>query len=38
VRLLKEIGEFEDLDTDPNRINVRDLERRVLQHIEAEAN
>ena len=37
VRLLKEIGEFEDLDTDPNRINIHDLERRVLQHIEAEA-
>lgn len=37
VRLLKEIGEFEDLETDPNRINIHDLERRVLQHIEAEA-
>ena len=36
VVLLREIGEFEDLDTDPDRINLRDLERRVLQHIEAE--
>lgn len=34
--LLKEIGEFADLDTDPDRLNIRDLERRVLQHIEAE--
>ena len=36
VVLLREIGEFEDLDADPDRINLRDLERRVLQHIEAE--
>ena len=38
VRLLKEIGGFTDLVTDPDRIDIHDLERRVLQHIEAEAN
>jgi len=32
--LLKEIGGFADLDTDPNRINLHDLERRVLLKIE----
>lgn len=36
VRLLKEIGEFEDLETDAGRINIHDLERRVLQLIEME--
>ena len=36
VMLLKEIGDFQDLDTDVDRINVHDLERRVLQLIEAE--
>ena len=36
VMLLKEIGGFEDLDTDLGRINIHDLERRVQQHIEAE--
>ena len=35
--LLKEIGGFADLDTDPHRINLHDLERRVLQQIELEA-
>lgn len=34
--LLKEIGEFSDLDADPDRINIHELERRVQQHIEAE--
>ena len=34
--LLKEIGEFADLDTNPDRINLHDLDRRVLQHINAE--
>lgn len=34
--LLKEIGGFEDLNTDLKRINIHDLERRVQQHIEAE--
>ena len=34
--LLKEIGEFADMDTDPDRINIHDLERSVLQRIEAE--
>jgi TPR repeat protein len=34
--LLKEIGGFADLDTDPHRINLHDLERRVLQQIELE--
>ena len=36
VMLLKEIGGFEDLDTDLGRINIHDLERRVQQHIDAE--
>jgi len=36
MRLLKEIGDFTDLDTDVNQINLHDLERRVQQHIEAE--
>ncbi len=36
MRLLKEIGDFTDLDTDVNLINMHDLERRVQQHIEAE--
>lgn len=36
VMLLKEIGDFADLDTDLERINIHDLERRVRQHIEAE--
>ncbi len=36
MRLLKEIGDFTDLDTDVNQINMHDLERRVQQHIEAE--
>lgn len=35
--LLKEIGGFADLDTDPHRIDLHDLERRVLQQIEIEA-
>ena len=35
VLLLKEIGDFQDIDADPDRINVRELERRVLAHIEA---
>jgi TPR repeat protein len=37
ILLLKEIGGFADLETDPNRINLHDLERRVLQQIEIEA-
>lgn len=37
VLLLKEIGEFEDVHTDPDQINIHDLERRVLQYIEAES-
>jgi TPR repeat protein len=35
--LLKEIGEFADVHTDPDQINIHDLERRVLEYIEAEA-
>lgn len=34
--LLKEIGDFADLDTDLGRVDIHDLERRVLQRIEAE--
>lgn len=37
IRLLKEVSGFDDLDGDPNRINIRDLERRVLQKIESES-
>jgi hypothetical protein len=33
--LLKEIGDFQDFETDPNRINIHEIERRVLAHIEA---
>jgi len=36
MRLLKEIGGFEDLNTDLKRINIHDLERRVQRHIESE--
>ena len=36
MRLLKEIGDFTDLNTDLDHINMHDLERRVQQHIEAE--
>ena len=35
--LLKEIGEFADVHTDPDQINIHDLERRVLEYIESEA-
>jgi TPR repeat protein len=34
--LLKEIGDFADLETDLGRVNIHDLERRVQQYIEAE--
>ena len=37
VRLLKEIGDFQDLETDADRINIRDLESRVLQQIRSES-
>ncbi len=36
VLLLKEIGNFQDLEADADRINIHDLERRVMQLIEAE--
>ena len=36
VMLLKEIGDFQDLEVDADGINVHDLERRVLQLIEVE--
>jgi hypothetical protein len=36
VMLIKEIGDFQDLEVDADRINVHDLERRVLQLIEVE--
>jgi len=34
VILLKEVGDFQDIETDANRINIHELERRVLAHIE----
>jgi hypothetical protein len=36
VMLLKEIGDFQDLEADADRINVHDLERRVLELIEVD--
>jgi len=36
VRLLKELGDFQDLDLDVDRINIRELERRVNEQILAE--
>ena len=36
VMLLKEIGDFQDVKADADRINIHDLERRVLQLIEVE--
>ena len=33
--LLKEIGDFQDFETNPNRINIHEIERRVLARIEA---
>ncbi len=36
VLLLKEVGGFDDMETDLERINIHELERRVLQHIEAD--
>ncbi len=35
--LMKEIGGFEDLDVDSDRVNIHELERRVLSRIESEA-
>ena len=35
IQLLKEVGDFDDLEADPDKINLRDLERRVRAHIEA---
>jgi len=37
LNLLKEIGGFQDLEADLDRINIHELERRVLQQIESEA-
>lgn len=36
--LLREIGDFQDMNIDPDRISLRDLQRRVEQRIAAEAN
>jgi TPR repeat protein len=36
MMLLKEIGDFQDMETDADRINVHDLEQRVLQFIEVD--
>lgn len=35
LAMLKEIGEFDDLDTDLDRVKLNDLERRVQQHIDS---
>jgi hypothetical protein len=36
VGLLKEIGDFQDIEADADRINIYDLERRVVELIETE--
>jgi hypothetical protein len=33
LKLMKEIGGFEDMDTDPGQVNLRELERRVKEYI-----
>ena len=35
LKLLQEVGDFQDMETDPERVNLRDLERRVKEHIES---
>jgi len=30
---MQEIGNFEDMQTDPEQVNLRELERRVREHI-----
>jgi hypothetical protein len=35
VLLLIEMGDFQDIDSDPNRINLHELERRVKEHLES---
>jgi hypothetical protein len=37
IVLLKEVAGFDDLDGNPDRINIRELELRVLQQIESES-
>ena len=32
--LLKEVGDFREMDADPDRLNIRELERRVQQRVE----
>ena len=33
LELIQEIGEFEEMETDPERVNLRELERRVNERI-----
>jgi TPR repeat protein len=33
LKLIQEIGNFEDMQTDPEKVNLRELERRVREHI-----
>jgi len=33
LKLMQEIGNFDDMETDPKRVNFRELERRVTEHI-----
>jgi len=33
LKLMQEVGDFQDMETDPERVNLRDLERRVKEHI-----
>ena len=33
LKLMQEIGNFEDMETNPDSVNLRELERRVKEHI-----
>jgi len=33
LKLMQEIGQFEDMETDPEKVDLRELERRVKEHI-----
>ncbi len=35
LKLMQEIGGFEDMETDPEQVNLRELERRVMEKIES---
>ena len=35
LKLMQELGDFQDMETDPKRVNLRELERRVKERIES---